>query len=232
MTDQEITRIAQDTEKKLGLAKNKMTMSAAAPRCEYSGILVLVPENTCFPKDSALKRMSGSGQAVVAGYRQRSPGGRQYLNLEDGQCALSLIDSLESFEAVYLYSPGFELMERLTHLSDDDLVVRILMQALLFGKKAGVCFDHDIDSLPPGIVRRLRELMGEMENLGLYICNGSEPAAVKKECSETSRELLLEDDIIAMHRQGQTTLSVGQNYLFTPLAADKARELGIQLTVE
>ena len=233
MTDEEIRRLIEDTERKAGLVKNKMSMSAAAPRCEYAGVLVLVPQNICFPKDSVIKRISGSGQIILAGYGHKLPSERQYLNLEDEQNARSLIDSLEEFEAVYLYSPGFELMERVTHLRDDELVIRILLQGLLLGKKAGVCFGRDIDSLPPGLYRRLRELFREMEDLGLYICKNSDSTAAKTKSSKMApRKLLLEDDITALHRQGQTALCVEKNCILTPLAVDKARELGIQLTRE
>jgi len=43
------------------------------------------------------------------------------------------------------------------------------------------------------------------------------------------RGLLLEEDVVALHGQGQSTLQLDETTIITPLAADKARELDVEL---
>ena len=42
-------------------------------------------------------------------------------------------------------------------------------------------------------------------------------------------DLLLEEDITALYNQGQTALQISEGTIITPLAVDKARDLGIEL---
>ena len=59
-------------------------------------------------------------------------------------------------------------------------------------------------------------------------CGGNCASNNEAEAPER-RGLLLEEDIIALHRQGQRSLTVEKGTIITPLAQDKARDLGIEL---
>ena len=61
-------------------------------------------------------------------------------------------------------------------------------------------------------------------------CGGNCGCGSKKSDAPQTRGLLLEEDIITLHREGQMRLQVTKDTIVTPLAADKARDLGIELT--
>ena len=242
MTDEEIMRLVEETGKGASPIRNESSGCMSCTRNECAGaacgihgrfcqVLVLIPENTYFPKESAMKQISGDGRIVLAGFGPRAPEGYQYYNLEDGQCVRSLLDSLEEFAIVYLFAPGFAMMNRLAQLQDDELVLRILLQAVLSGKRARILFEQDTDSLPSGLYRNLHDLLRKIENLGITVFNDRLCSKGEKgEDGNVLRKLLLEEDIITLHMQGQADVTVGRDCILTPLATDKARELGMRIS--
>lgn len=223
MTGEEINEIVEDTKLKTGSVVGKASVT--------TGALVLVPENTCFPDSSHIGRILGTDKVVLAGCGQKSQGGGcKCRNVENGKCARSQLDLLESFEGVYLFSPGFAMMQRIIQLCDDELVVRMLLQAVLCGKRAGIVFQSDSDSLPPGIRRQLKKVSDDLESLGITINYGNGSCDTDREQKEaTTKTLLLEEDIIALHKEGKTMIHLDKKSIVSPLAADKASELGIQI---
>ena len=217
MRDEDIKRLMDDTAAKVGPVKNRMAMPAHQAQPEFSSVLVLVPENTPHPSTAQLK---GLGQVSLA---------------TAGNIDRALI-GFESFESVYVYSPGFEMLGRIAALSDDEPLVRLLLQALLYGKKAGVLLAKSPEKLPAGLRCKLNERLDRLRKLGLYItqiccagCAGGCPGEAKGADTNALRGLLLEDDVITLHRQGQTEIRLTQGCILTTLAADKARELGLLL---
>ncbi|MCL2220769.1 MAG: hypothetical protein FWC20_00140 [Oscillospiraceae bacterium] len=82
------------------------------------------------------------------------------------------------------------------------------------------------------LFKLLKQLLREIVESELKICDGCCNTKGKQNSSEVRSELLLEDDIISLHRSGQTVLNIGKNCIITPLAADRARELGMEIINE
>ncbi|MCL2563038.1 MAG: hypothetical protein FWE08_03270 [Oscillospiraceae bacterium] len=78
------------------------------------------------------------------------------------------------------------------------------------------------------LTHKLRETQQPNAKSG---CCGGGCGSKKTDKTETpqAKGLLLEEDIIALHGQGQTHLQLAKGTIITPLAADKARDLGIEL---
>ena len=237
MTNEEIRRLVMEaTAKVTNATPQPPPVPSPQPEVRRVGTLVLLPPYTVFPREAFLQRFIGTGQVILAGFGVRSSTNFPYWNLETSDGVSRLLDSLESFGAIYLYAPGFSMMAQLAAREDTDPLARILLQRLLSGKEAGICFEHDPVSLPPGLKTHLEAAIAPLKSLGFSIlcvsCGGApiqgiaETAAKSKDGSKT---VLLEEDILTLHQQGRTSLQVGAGAILTPLAADKARELGIEI---
>ena len=222
MTNEEIRRLVMEATAKVKSA----SQDVAADVSRGGASLVLLSEHSAFPKEAFFRSLAGSAQIIVAGFGACASVNYQYWNLNDQNSVSRLLESLDSFGAVYLYAPGFSEMARLAKLEDDSLVARALLQRLFSGKVAGICFDHD-PAISPKLKSRLGEALAPLEALGFSIhCGGPSPAAAPK---EADKRVILEEDVLGLHRQGQTSLHMGEGAILTPLAADKARELGIEI---
>jgi len=105
--------------------------------------------------------------------------------------------------------------EPLTALQGDDLLILLLLRRLL-------------SNTSPADVRRLLEIQGISSG-----CGGQCACEVKTkqtgQPAPASRGLILEEDVISLRQQGCTTLRIEKGTIITPLAADKARDLGMEL---
>ena len=231
MTNEEIRRLVMEATAKVTKANPNHTVQNTSPPqqgARNGEILVLLSEHSSFPGAAFFSRFTGSGQVIVAGFGGRTSTNYPYWDVNNADNVSRLLDGLEGFSTVCLYAPGFSEMARLASLQDDDLFTRVLLQRLFAGKEAGICFDHDPAALSPKLRNRLEEALKPLEALGFSVncAHGAEKASSPAAASE---KILLEEDILNLHRQGQTSLHMGEGMILTPLAADRARELGIEI---
>ena len=234
MTNEEIRRLVMEATAKVTKAVPIAAVQHAPPpqaEVRTGGTLVLLPAYGVFPREAFLQQHIGAGQVILAGFGERASTNFQYWDLKTDDGTSRLLESLDGFGAVYLYAPGFSMLEKLVALEDEDPLVFILLQRLLAGREAGICFDQDPAAAAPGLKTRLEACITSLKSLGFSIrCTPCGGAAQKEPKTETiSRKVLLEEDILALHQQGQTTLHMGEGAALTPLAADRARELGMEI---
>ena len=183
MTNEEIRRLVMEATAKVKSASQggpaqyaaeaeSAPPSVAADVNRSGASLVLLSEHSVFPKEAFFRSLAGSAQIIVAGFGVCASVNYQYWNVNDPNAVSRLLENLDSFGAVYLYAPGFAEMARLAKLEDDSLVARILIQRLLSGKGAGICFDHNL-AISPKLKSRLGEALAPLEALGFSIhCGG------------------------------------------------------------
>ena len=69
-----------------------------------------------------------------------------------------------------------------------------------------------------------------MQTLGIHVYYGKARVEdIKGNSKVLSKKLLLEEDIVALHSNGKTELCLDRFCIITPLAMDKANELGIRI---
>jgi len=88
--------------------------------------------------------------------------------------------------------------------------------------------------IPADLFKRLEQLLREIMESETKKCGGccKEKKPEKQSGAEAWSELLLEEDIVTLHKQGKSALTIGEDCIVTPLAYDKARELGVKLIKE
>ena len=189
MTGEEIKKIVEDTRLKANSISEQTSVpegdiAAGSAEENSEGALVLVPENACYPDQESVQRILGEAKVTLAGCGNKSLSGCKCQNAGKGTCARSQLDLLEGYDGIYLYSPGFAMIKRIVQLNDDELVVRMLFQGVLSGKKAGIIFKGDADSLPQGLRRHLKTITDELKSLGIQIYYGSGCDETGDKCSD------------------------------------------------
>ena len=236
MTNEEIRRLAMEAMAKVTGAAPDLPAQQPPPslsEVRSGGTLVLLPPYTAFPREAFLQGLIGAGQVILAGFGSRSSTNFQYWDLSTPEGTGKLLDNLADFGGVYLYAPGFSAMAKLTALEDEDPLARLLIQRLLSGKEAGICLEQNPAAVSPGLKTRLEAAIQALKTLGFSVlcvsCGGAAVKGEEKQAECASKEVLLEEDILALHQRGHTSIQLGEGAILTPLAADRARELGMEI---
>jgi hypothetical protein len=101
-----------------------------------------------------------------------------------------------------------------------------MLRAILLGKKVTVVLDY----MPPQFKRgtffeNLLSAIGALKDMGVEIV--SLVPSLKKPVTEYS--LVTENEVISAHEGGECTVRCAKGAIVTPLARDKAKELGITI---
>lgn len=153
------------------------------------------------------------------------------VDISDEGSLQGILDGFSTFEAVYCISPGIKLLENITQYNDTGFIENILVQSLLCQKPAGILMDYDAQRLSGGISKKVRELTSAITDMGITVekvCkeeNGSADQPVKGKGSE----LITEKDIDEMSKKGIKEISSSKGCIITPLARDRAKEVGINI---
>jgi len=129
---------------------------------------------------------------------------------------------------------GFSLGRRLADLSDDDPLVQLATTALLSGVRVGVVTD--------GIESRGRNITSpEMNEISKRIKKGLSGIGIRlltmrnltNDLTTSTNifggKVVTEDTVIEYHRKDIWDMNVPRKVVITPLARDKAKELGMRI---
>ena len=136
------------------------------------------------------------------------------------------VELLVCAERAVLLSPCVGLLKRLANGQEEDGAGEVLLRRILWGKPVDVLLDFD----PPKFRRgtyfaQIAEAVDSLSamGVGVYAYSPCESQTVN------ARSLVTERDVIDAKRNGQKTILCMPEAIVTPLAADTAKELQINL---
>ncbi len=155
---------------------------------------------------------------------------RSVTDLKDAAARQKLALSINNFEKVVLVSPGIKLMKAITEGDDAGYIESLVIYSLIHGKEVDFLIDFCIKDLPANsFFKNLAIMLDSVASMGIQISeifggqDKSEGALLK------DRELITEKRIEELWQSGFKSLRCGRECILTPLAKDRAKELGIEI---
>jgi len=150
---------------------------------------------------------------------------------------LSKVD-LTHIDIVFVPILSFSLVSDILSFNEQRPFVRLILQALLSGKKVyglrtgADPFDQQwkmigLDKGNPLLKRKLYDQLSQIKSMGMKLMNEHETLEVETETK--SKSVVTAETIRFARQQNKTSLIVSKNTIITPLAIDTARELNIAL---
>jgi len=138
----------------------------------------------------------------------------------------AFVDRLVRAQRAVLLSPGVGLLKRLANGQEEDGAGEVLLRRILWGRPVDILLDFD----PPKFRRgtyfaQIAEAVDSLTSMGVgvYAYSPCEAATV------TACSLVTERDVIDAKQSGQKTILCAAEAIVTPLAADTAKELQINI---
>ncbi len=154
------------------------------------------------------------------------------LDISDIQIQNQIITKLTDYNAVYCISPNIKLLENLHSLDDSHFVEWLIIHGMLNYLEVTIIIDHDFkrENLNK-VEKKVKDLLKGISQLDILVENIN--------CSNVTRDqenkqygpgkvLITEQQVEKMYRDGVKDIK-GKEAIITPLAYDKARELGIRV---
>jgi len=251
--DSLIRTVTEAVMKRLG-EPEVSPLGSPAPGAESSGqglsfiVLVPLPTPALDPLARAVRSLIQGGSRVKAlvQARVREEAVRQGLmdrlgpdvrDLGEGE-ASRVMDELSSGDVIVVGALGFELARGILELRDSDPTVRIITQGLMRGHRV-VAVADDLtapEGLESTVVSRAGQVLRELEGLGVRLLPlagieimAEEVAALDRTGSRAFGGLVTEADVEAFAAGGGRRVDLPARTIVTPLALNRATELGVEL---
>ncbi|MBT2689588.1 hypothetical protein J7I93_15460 [Bacillus sp. ISL-47] len=145
---------------------------------------------------------------------------------------------LREIDGIFLPILSFSLINDLLSLNDQRPFVRIILEALLQGKKVAALKTgsdpHDpywkmkgMDKGPALLKRTLLQQLVQLKSMGITVISDNEKADFTPEMNK--KTVISEETIRYAHQHNQTVIRIHSGSIITPLARDVAKELNILL---
>ena len=218
------------TEEVLAQVAEKQSASsaaaAAAARAEDACTAVLVPSAVPF-KEKALEALTKSfgdslvfisfdGTFRVEGFRVICP---DEMNRDE------ILGVLEKSINVVLLAPMLTLIRKIAEAEDAEFPVYLFIRAQLWGRKVSVYLDFELP-------RRMKAGQREHVSDALNALNALDIPMVyylenERDEPVSGLTLITEEDVLTEWRAGKKEIACRKDAIITPLASDKAGELGL-----
>lgn len=145
---------------------------------------------------------------------------------------------LRKIDGIFLPILSFSLVNDLLSLNEQRPFVRLILEALLKGKKIVAlktgADPHDpywkmkgIDKGPVLLKRTMLQQLVQLKSMGIILISKNEKADFTPE--ENKKTVISKETIRNAHLQNQTEIRIQSGSIITPLARDTAKELNILL---
>jgi hypothetical protein len=149
----------------------------------------------------------------------------------------------DSFDYLLIPVLSFSLASRIARLDDANPFVRLIFWALCSGKPVAALADgidphqsswgdQGFRHSTPALKQELRSLLETLKGFGIRLLKPEEIPAWLMPQSETKRQVLTAEDILAAHAAGQSEIRITRNAIVTPLAADLANEYRVKIDMK
>jgi hypothetical protein len=137
-----------------------------------------------------------------------------------------VLSSLKFYHRVVLAMPTLQLLGRISNGEDAGFAEQLMLRAILLEKKVSVVLDYT----PPKFKRGtfFEGLVGSitaLQDMGVEMVS----LTPQLKPAETGFELVTEQEVLAAYQYGDRFVKCAKGALVTPLARDKANELGVSI---
>lgn len=224
LNEQDISRIIARVRQEIGAREDKREN-----RPDNAGAVVLVPSFVPSPEKAMAALAEHYGQDAELVFLSSvvfELSGVQSRRLDWKTQPNELVGLLVTAQTLVLLAPGTGLLRRIGNGRDEDGVGELLLRRLLWGKP----FDVLIDFLPPKFRRGtyyadIAESIDALSSMGVRF-HTYQPADGP---AQDAYALITEQDIIEAKRDGRKSITCAKGAIITPLAADAAKELQINI---
>ncbi|ASA24112.1 hypothetical protein [Paenibacillus donghaensis] len=144
-------------------------------------------------------------------------------------------------DALFIPVLSLSLLSRLTQLDTSDSFVQAIVSALCAGKPVGAIAlgaqpqhylwgERGLAQVRPLLQAKMQAMVAEVEGYGITLLEPDQlsnwPASA---AAPLHKQVLTAEDIHTAYRLGSSRISLRQQAIVTPLAADLARQYGIEL---
>lgn len=139
----------------------------------------------------------------------------------------TLLEQMDMFDSLELYCPSINLIKSVVSGDEGDLFSKITIYFLLNGKRVLFYLPYDFSKLPDGgFSLTLKRLLSDATDMGATLTglySGHCDPAVE------DMRVVTEDMVQRMFENGTRSIEASKGTIVTPLAADKAKELGVAI---
>ena len=138
----------------------------------------------------------------------------------------SLLASLKFYDRVVLAMPTLQMLGRIANGEDTGFAEQLILRAILLDKKVTVLLDY----VPPKFRRGtfFEGVVGSvtaLKDMGVEVVSLTQ----KLKPAETGFALVTEQEVLDAYQFRDRTVKCAKGALITPLARDKANELGVTI---
>ena len=176
----------------------------------------------------ALKEHFGVGidAALLEGTEFDLPGFFPF-PVEDEDDQQALMEKLAGTENVVLVTPKLSLLYRLADGDDSGFVEQTVLRPLLWGRNVSILLDFKTPKFKRAtFFAKVVDALDVLTNMGVRILSYN-PASAQEETELLT--LVTETQILDAAKAGATSVLCTRDAIVTPLARDKASELGIAI---
>lgn len=152
------------------------------------------------------------------------------LNLDEEVSIEKLSRVINDFDTVCFLSPGLKQMEAIAEGNDSGFCEGLMIYFLLHKKKTIILVDYDVQHLPSNnFTKKVKSLLVSISDMGICIDILGQEEEKKVEILGKANKLITEKDVEDICRSGIKEIRCEKGCIITPLAKDRAKEIGINI---
>lgn len=164
--------------------------------------------------------------ALFGGAKFNAPGFLPMV-IDDDDSKAELIEKIAGAKNIVLVTPKLSLLYKLAEGNDEGFVEQTFLRPLLWGRNVSVVLDFE----PPKTKRqtffgKLADAIDMLERMGVKVLAYKPSQAVD---APERKALVTEADVVDAAKRGDMRILAAKDALITPLARDKAQELGVSI---
>ena len=137
-----------------------------------------------------------------------------------------LLSGLKFYEHIVLAMPTLQLLNRIANGEDSGLMEQLVLRAILLEKKVTVVLDYQPPKFKRGtFFESVVSSITALKDMGVEIVS----LVPMLKPADPASELVTEDTILQAYLYGDRSIQCAKGAIVTPLAKDKANELGVTI---
>ncbi|MHB1394528.1 MAG: hypothetical protein ACYCYE_15940 [Clostridia bacterium] len=153
---------------------------------------------------------------------------KQILNLNEEAARENLTSTINKFDELCFLSPGLKQMQALVVGDDSGYFESLVIYSLLHKKKTVFLLDYKVDNLPSNsFTRKIKSLLGSISEMGIFVDILGQAIEKETEIPLKHKKLITQKDVEDIYKSGTKEIFCEKGCIITPLAKDRAKEMGV-----
>lgn len=146
----------------------------------------------------------------------------QYVDI-DLKCS-DFINILDNVEMIFVLGLKISQMKSLVEVDDSDIINHVILGSLMGNKKVTMMMNTNNE-----MYQKISNIVTDVLNMGIQVVNIQESITSNINPTMSTNELITEDYVRELYKNGSKIIVLNKKQLITPLAKDKLRELKIEV---